>query len=300
VPQLEIPDNRTMPSTLTVLNALDPGGSPMQPRRSLKWIAAFAISLAMASWLAPAAQAGPTFDLELVPPGPARIDIGNSPAPLIQAITGTDGMFGSGSAFGRAQLGNLGAKTTCVETGPVGHLTGSFADAEFHDVFPLFFAGPLGFVSVRFTVSLDGTTSVSGNGQASVGLDFNALSTAAGPRSVILDGPGTTTLEIPVFVGNADSLQLDVFLQVSSGSDGPGSAIADFSQSFKIDAVQLFDGHGNFIQDLTLVDGAGNVLPVSPATVPEPGSALLLAIATGVLGAIGLRSRRRIEAERRL
>jgi hypothetical protein len=307
VPQLEIPDNRTMPSTLTVLNALDPGGSPMQPRSSLKWIAAFAISLAMASWLAPSVQAGPIFDLHLVAPPffTNEIDIVNSPMPLFQGIDGTEGMFLSGSAFGRAELGNLGAKATVASTAPPFLSIGgvSYAEVEFHDGFPLFIPGPGGFDFLRFTGSLHGTTIVVGDGDDSfVNLAFEA--DGATHDGALLTGPGTATLTIGVNVGSASFVTLDAFLAVQANIGGPeeSAVIEDYSQSFTINAVQLFDAQGNFIRDVTLVDDAGNVLPVSAAavSVSEPGTALLLAIATGVLGAIGLRSRRRIEAERRL
>jgi hypothetical protein len=261
----------------------------MKPE-ALKWILAFAFGLAMASLLAPSARAGPEFDLHLLVPGPVRIDVENSPAPLMQGIDGTNGLGGSGSAFGRAQLGNLGAKTTGMFTGPLSLGASSLAEVAFHDEFPVFIAGPLGsgdFLS--FTVSLHGSSAATGGGSSQVSLDFSVSQFGFANGTVHLTGPGTATTEVPLEVGFTNFVDLDAFLDVGSGSSGPGSAVGDFSQSFKIDAVQLFDSHDAFIRDITLVDDKGNVLPIATAAVPEPES-LLLAIGTGApLVAVGLR-----------
>jgi hypothetical protein len=271
----------------------------MQSRSALKLIAASAIGFAIGSALPPSAKAQsfPNFDLVLDVPGPPdpNVNIQMSPAPVIQAINGTDGMFRSGSAFGRAQLGNLGAKAMIVNTRPfVSFAVASQAEVDFQDAFPLFIAGPVtasDFLSI--TVSLDGTTSVVGDpiqNTSSVRLEFQGQ-TRGGSNFAALNSPGTATIQLPVEVGVGDGVEIDALLRVNAMSAVQGSVIADFSNSVKVNAVQLFDARGNFIRDVTLVDDAGNVLPISG--VPEPGSAVLLVIGMGALRVVGVRSRRR-------
>jgi hypothetical protein len=264
----------------------------MNSRSARKLIAAFAIGLAMASCLALSAQAAPLFDLHLMPPGPVQTDIVDSPAPIIQGIDGTDGVFGSGSAFGRAQLGNLGAKVTVVSTAPtINNGAGSIAEVAFHDSFPIFIAGPTTtFDSLKITVSLDGSTSVSGSGSSTVRLVASGDNDVGDFNGVTLDGPGMATIVISLAKGG-DHVKLDADLQVRANVLGPASAIADFSQSSRISAVQLFDDQGNFIQNVTLVDDAGNVLPV-----PEPSAGQMAALACGMIWwwkSIGHRTARR-------
>jgi hypothetical protein len=225
----------------------------------------------MASWLATSAKATPLFSVGLVVPGPNRFYDPNSPAPIIQALDGTDGLFGSGSAFGRAQLGNLGVKATVVNTSlpitPLSQrLATSVANASFDDDFPTDFAGPLGFAVLKFTVSIDGTVSTTGQtNSAELQFSFIAGSTRdpnahdgvgfdifVPPNS--FTGPLTGIAQTGVAIGVADSIHINsqIFLQAST--DEAGGVIADFSQSAKINAVQLFDTAGNFIRDVTLAD----------------------------------------------
>jgi hypothetical protein len=257
-------------------------------------------------WLAfaPSAQAGPTFDLFGLVPGGDFFNINQSPFPVDQFLSGTDGFIGSGSVFAKAKLGELGTKATVVNTAlpiipPDQRFASSIGRAHFADEFPLDIPGPISFGTLAFTVSLDGTTTMTGATSASeVHLDFNGISTSIGGQlggpGVTLTGPGTAIDKVGVFIGVPSSLFIFGDLDVDVSTDGAGGVIADFSQSFQINAVQLFDSHGNFIQDVTLVDDAGNLLPIGTVphpTVPGPGSAMLLAIGVGILGAVRLRSR---------
>jgi hypothetical protein len=279
----------------------------MQSRSARKLIAASAIGLAMASWLATSAKATPLFAVGLNVPGPNGFYEPNSPAPISQALDGTDGLFGSGSAFGRAQLGNLGAKATVVNTSlpttPLSQrLVASVANASFDDDFPTDFAGPLGFAVLKFTVSIDGSVTTTGLGNnAELQFSFIAGSTRdpnakdgvqfevfVPPNS--FTGPLTGIAQTGVVIGEADSIHINSQILVEASTDEAGGVIADFSQSAKINAVQLFDTAGNFIRNVTLADDAGNVLPI--AAVPEPGSAVLLVIGMAALRVMGVRSRR--------
>ena len=69
-------------------------------------------------WLAFAfsGQAGPTFDLFGLVPGGDFFNINQSPFPVDQFLSGTDGFIGSGSVFAKAKLGELGIKATVVNT----------------------------------------------------------------------------------------------------------------------------------------------------------------------------------------
>jgi hypothetical protein len=248
------------------------------------------------SGLTPPAHAGPTYSIFLDVPGGLGPEVNQSgPAPFQQAVSGTDGQFASGFAFGRAQLGNLGAKATALNTRPpfVGGAAGSSVSVQFEDIFPVNFPGT-GFGVLKLTVTLDGTTTFTGDNKngSHVGLSFVGESNV-GPGAVTLTGPGTATLELPVTLGDFadEGIHLRAVLDLDVTAFEPGSVNSDFSETFKIKSVQLFDG--TTTRDVTLVDSAGNVLPVATAAVPEPGSLLLAIGMAASLVAAGLRSCRR-------
>jgi len=82
------------------------------------------------------ARPAPTFSVTSMSPARSISTMTLARPPILQAIDGTDGMGGSGSAFGGAKLGDLGARATVVTLNRVsGFSVGSSARAVFDDVF---------------------------------------------------------------------------------------------------------------------------------------------------------------------
>jgi len=248
----------------------------------------FAVALAFAAplWAAEQARAlactstflAPSFGLDLVASGGQTFS-DCSGAGFAQSVSGAGG-HGSGSAFGITGLGSLGGKATAFNTlGGDGDAQG-MAFATFSDTFQINVAN-LTWSQLQFTLSLTGSSVESGSGIATANAELGVNT-----FFVSLSSPGTAIVTVPLGGVGLFDVNVGGLLTVSAYVDSPlpGSAVADYSTTFKILSVQALDADGGFIQNVDLVDASGNHLLVGGA-VPEPGALLLVAAALGALGA---------------
>jgi len=263
---------------------------------------------AMASWpaLTFLAHADCTFPL-LFPCFTSFVDAnGNQQqdrenTPVQSSVVGP-GLAGDADATGVAALNSLKAiaHASYVLPQPVfGESSGSEAQAGFADQFHFLIPGVSGQDTRVFTLQLTGAVTTAGNpgaggtltgqGDVSVHADANGFDVFGG-----VNGPGTAILDVPVLVGFDNVVEFDALLDITAFASGPGNVTSDFSDTFEVAKIQLFDLSGNLLQDnFTLTDPAGNVFgapsnppppPPTPA-VPEPSSALLLAAGLCILAA---------------
>jgi len=229
------------------------------------------------------AHAGPLFDVTLSAPGSSAYQDFLSPAPIIQSVSGNDGAFASGLAFGRAQLGSVGTKLDILCSGSPGTAFG-FASASFQDEFfpDIVGPGPTGTLNIGFSVH--GTFSFSGN-QTTFHSAFLRVSNRTTGDTVSLSFPialpaASGMLQVPVELGVVNDLQVEGSMTSRTSIDGRGHVVLDASNSAEITSVQLFDSQGRFVRDVLLTDSSGNALvpgPAPSAEVPEPASIMLCA-----------------------
>ena len=227
----------------------------------------------------------PCFRVGLNTPGGNGVNR-NEPTFITDAVSGVDGIGGSGAAFGRVGLGTLGAKATVVSAGPprVNDAVVSRADVEFDDFFR--FPGAIVQPSLlQFTFDLHGATSASGTmrngGFVQVIADLNN-ETTSDVDSKGLEAAGTITLAVPIH--QFDVVSLGLILITEADARDPGGATSDFLSTLGITQIALTDLNGHLRQDLTLTDFAGNIL--APVTVPLPSALPLLAVGLAALRAV--------------
>jgi hypothetical protein len=222
----------------------------------------------------------PCYRVGLTVPG-GNFDNLNQPTGIIDALSGVDGVGGSGTAFGRAQLGTLGAKAVAVNAGlpRFNDIVFARSDVRWSDVFR--FPGVVVQPSLlQFTFDLHGSTSASGRrngGFVQALLDLRNEVTLESADTG-LGGPGTVTLS--VHIHQFDIVDLGLGLIVEADALDPGGATSDFLNTLGVTKVALADLNGHFLQDVTLTDFAGNTLlgQSSPGAVLEPGTLPLLAL----------------------
>jgi membrane-associated phospholipid phosphatase len=217
------------------------------------------------------------------------------------------------SASGPSLVGNADATGTAAAVGNLnaiahtdyflaqrnGQFSTSGAQVGFSDRFFFLIPGVPGTGSdtLAFTLQLSGATGIVGNPAdftGSVTAQLDADSPGDLGEVAFLTAPGTAVLNLAVLIGIDNRVDLDGLLSISASAGGPGNVTVDFSDTFAVTKLQLFDSSGNLLQEnVMLTDASGNVLgapsnppPPPPPPVPEPSSALLLAAGLGLLGCV--------------
>jgi hypothetical protein len=152
----------------------------------------------------------------------------------------------------------------------------------------------MGFDVLAFTLNLSGMVTTAGSPGNDGVLDGGVMAELGAADSVDADevalmAPGIAVARIRVPLGLATDIGVTGILDIFASASGPGNVTTDFSDTFDVTKIQLFDSSGHLVDDnVTLTDAAGNVLgaaaanPSSPA-VPEPSSVLLLIAGLGLL-----------------
>jgi hypothetical protein len=198
------------------------------------------------------------------------------PSPVDGNLAGISGSpLANGNVFAVAAFGRLGAKSeiTYMDAIPLQGVESS-ALALFNDEFV--WPGVAG--KLRATMTLAGTESAASavpsiQNFATVEGDLKLVGTGETGEGV-LSGPGSTTATIDVSPG--DDVQVRLFLRAVAIGQASGSAISDFSDTLELPRIELLDSSGNFLENVTLTDAKGNVLGAPVATVPEPGTSVLV------------------------
>jgi hypothetical protein len=218
------------------------------------------------------------------------------------------------AGLGPLQVGVEADAANLLATGIGGPLVRVSAEAQYSDDFSAFFRGSSGsHGTLVFTLALHGRLLAGGvdfadnNSLATVRADFGVAnqvplfgfgSSASMPEfnqridapdlGVLVTSPFTVSVGVLLGADNAISISGDLFVSgvaISPGSGASGFATSDFTNTFSITSLQLFNDQGQFVENVTLTDALGNKLQVGApaAAAPEPASIVLL-----ILGSLGL------------